>query len=388
MQHKPRILVSNGGYKHTLGAIRWLAFDGFEVDAIGSPRCLASASRYLHRVAFAEDSFNEQGFPEFITFLQRAKYDVFLPISSHAVALAARHIDALRPHCRVPIAERSSIEMCFDKARTNAFAADHGVRGPRTWQPSSSADLSRILREVEFPVVIKRLSELGDFQTRYADAAEDVRAVFEPIFQAGTPLESIPVIQQRIVGPGEGFFALYDRGTCKRVFMHRRVRESPPTGGPSTCAVSIFENDLKFAGTRLLDALEWHGVAMVEFKRDCSTGTLSLIEINPKFWGSLDLALEAGVNFPALAARIALGEDIGYSERYRVGLKYHWPLNGELAHLTKRPQSFMPVMIDCLDPRVRSNIWLSDPGPALHSLKSQLGGLANGIVGRRGGKTS
>jgi predicted ATP-grasp superfamily ATP-dependent carboligase len=89
--------------------------------------------------------------------------------------------------------------------------------------------------------------------------------------------------------------------------MHRRLRETPPSGGPSSCAVSIFENDLKSAGIKLLDHLQWHGVAMAEFKRDAKSSQLYLLEINPKFWGSLDLALDSGVDFPALAARVALG---------------------------------------------------------------------------------
>jgi predicted ATP-grasp superfamily ATP-dependent carboligase len=51
--------------------------------------------------------------------------------------------------------------------------------------------------------------------------------------------------------------------------MHRRVREWPPTGGASAAAESVpHAPALEHAGTRLLDALEWHGVAMVEFKGD------------------------------------------------------------------------------------------------------------------------
>src|SRR5262245_21421749 len=107
MQHKPRILVSNGGYKHTLGAVRWLAADGFEVDAIGARDCLVAKSRLLHEAVFAEESFNEEGILQFLTFLQESRYDVFLPISSHAVALASRHIDKLGRHSCIPIAETS-----------------------------------------------------------------------------------------------------------------------------------------------------------------------------------------------------------------------------------------------------------------------------------------
>ena len=125
------------------------------------------------------------------------------------------------------------------------------------------------------------------------------------------------------------------------------------------------------SGKELLDALNWHGVAMVEFKREERTGHLYLMEINPKFWGSLDLALASGVNFPVLDVCMALGEDIPYSEDYQVGLKFYWPLDGEIRHILENPRAVFPVLLDCLDPRVRSNLWLSDPMPGFYSLYSE-----------------
>ena len=91
------------------------------------------------------------------------------------------------------------------------------------------------------------------------------------------------VLQEYIPGHGCGLFATYQNGACKRVFMHRRVREYPATGGVSSCAESFYDARLEFYGTRMLDALHWHGVAMVEFRRDARDGEYKLMEINPKF---------------------------------------------------------------------------------------------------------
>ena len=88
--------------------------------------------------------------------------------------------------------------------------------------------------------------------------------------------------------------------------MHERIHEFPITGGASTLAKSVFENDLKEIGDKLLSSLNWHGVAMVEFKRDAASGQLKLIEINPKFWGSFELSYKAGINFAYLAYLVAL----------------------------------------------------------------------------------
>jgi protein tyrosine phosphatase (PTP) superfamily phosphohydrolase (DUF442 family) len=150
--------------------------------------------------------------------------------------------------------------------------------------------------------------------------------------------------------------------------MHRRIRETPPTGGVSCCAISIYESDLLAIGKRLLDALVWHGVAMVEFKRERSTGDLYLMEINPKFWGSLDLAIASGVDFPVLDVSMAIGEEIPYSNDYKIGIKFHWPLDGEINHIRSNPKAIIPVLVDSINPRVKSNLRVDDPLPAFHSL--------------------
>ena len=102
---------------------------------------------------------------------------------------------------------------------------------------------------------------------------------------------------------------------------------------------------------------------MVEFRYDVRDNNYKLLEINPKFWGSLDLALAAGVDFPLGLLQMARGGQLDYSEDYRRELRYHWPLSGEVQHVIQRPSSLMPVLLDLLNPRVRSNIWLSDPRP-------------------------
>ena len=81
----------------------------------------------------------------------------------------------------------------------------------------------------------------------------------------------------------------------------------------------------------LLRALGWEGVAMVEYKRDVHSGEHVLMEVNGRFWGSLQLAIDAGVDFPSLLARVALGEKPAPVTRYRLGVRTRWTL-GDLDH--------------------------------------------------------
>ena len=143
----------------------------------------------------------------------------------------------------------------------------------------------------------------------------------------------VPIAQEYVPGDAEcGFFALVDAGELVVTFQHRRVRSYTYSGGASVYRVSVDDAGLREAGTRLLSSLDWHGPAMVEFKRDPRDGAFKLMEINPRFWGSLALPVHAGVDFPALYYRMARGEAVGPVHDYEVGVGCHL-LRGEVSYV-------------------------------------------------------
>src|SRR6185503_13811539 len=154
---------------------------------------------------------------------------------------------------------------------------------------------------------------------------------------AALPTAAFPVLLQREVsGAGEGFFALRWEGRIVAMFAHRRLREKPPWGGVSVYRESIpLADDLAGPGARLLEALDWNGVAMVECKRDASTGRHAIMEINGRFWGSLQLAIDAGVDFPELLVRCVAGETVLGPRAYRFGVRSRW-FWGDVDHLYLR----------------------------------------------------
>ncbi|MCZ7584034.1 MAG: ATP-grasp domain-containing protein [Deltaproteobacteria bacterium] len=114
-------------------------------------------------------------------------------------------------------------------------------------------------------------------------------------------------------------------------FFHRRLRELPPSGGISVLSEAIPPDpEAARAGRALLEALHWTGPAMVEFKRDAD-GRPCLMEINGRFWGSLQLAIDAGVDFPALLVRAAQGDAIVPPD-YKSGTRLRY-LFGDLESL-------------------------------------------------------
>jgi predicted ATP-grasp superfamily ATP-dependent carboligase len=231
---------------------------------------------------------------------------------------------------------------CF-KQNSVAVAERLGIPVPQTY-----SDPTTVTR---FPVVVKK--NVGAGAVRYVnDAAELART---------DTTDSL--VQEYVPGTGYGFFALFDHGRERAIFMHRRLREYPVTGGASTAAESFYDEELRDLGLRLLRGLDWHGVAMVEFKKDERDAIYKLMEVNAKFWGSLDLAIVAGVDFPWLAVQLALGKLDEDVTDYAVGLRFRWAFD-DLMHLAARPSSFSEIVQD-IRSGVENDILLSDPKPAL-----------------------
>jgi predicted ATP-grasp superfamily ATP-dependent carboligase len=250
------------------------------------------------------------------------------------IPVGGRSVEAVALYCpdKAVLPPREAIETCLDKWETMRLARSCSVPAPETHLVGTREEAESL--NIRFPCVLKPRRETDQKFTFYVSSKSEFSekwALAEGICRKAG--QSLPLIQERVHGAGVGFFALCQRGEPKWIFMHRRLREWPVTGGPSTAAASFYHPQLKEYGSRILKALQWHGVAMVEFKFDEGSQKFSLMEINPKFWGSLELGLRAGVNFPAGLVRVFNGEEIPYSEEYDRHLKFYWPLPDDLRAL-------------------------------------------------------
>jgi len=226
-----------------------------------------------------------------------------------------------------------------------------------------------MVEKLHFPVIVKSSDESKHkFPTLYILNKEELSETLDKLEIKYPKIKAnYPLIQEKISGKAYGFFAVYQDGECKKIFMHERVRENPVSGGASTCAKSVYDKDLLIAGKKILDILQWHGQAMVEFKKDEKDNTYKLIEINPKFWGSLELSLAAGMNFPEFLCQIAKGEKLSYSEEYKRNIIFQWIVssNGELYRLLKKPSDIFLVLRDFFRFNSTSDIWFTDFKPVV-----------------------
>ena len=210
-----------------------------------------------------------------------------------------------------------AIDVALDKHLTLELASRLGVPVPdsvliRSLDSATIFEPPTVLKPVRSKVIVD-----GELVTLAPVIAAD-HATRDRMLRAWLP--NTPVLEQRWVpGQGVGIEMLYEHGVKLWHFAHHRRHEIPLTGGASSYRCSMLPPPrLLEAAERLLTDLAWHGVAMVEF-RLAPEGAFWLMEINPRLWGSLALAIDAGVDFPKGLLALARGERPGDQPPFKIG---------------------------------------------------------------------
>src|SRR5260370_30768455 len=274
-----RILITDGNERAALATARSLVRAGHEVCVTAPLRhSLAGVSRGVRARSLRIDPLTDPaGYAAEIGRVARQEgTNVLLPMTDPSVEALLEHRDALPATVTVPVADLAIYRAASDKAGVLELARSCGFAVPDTRIIDSPAHCDAELPDTFFPAVVKpHRSVVGAGNNRHklmvtpvADAAEG-RAVL-----ATLPPSAFPVLlQQRVSGVGEGLFVLRWGGRTVALFAHRRLREKPPSGGVSVYRESIGLDERFVApGLRLLDALEWEGVAVIESKREAETG--------------------------------------------------------------------------------------------------------------------
>jgi predicted ATP-grasp superfamily ATP-dependent carboligase len=308
------ILITDGEQRSALAIVRSLGRAGHRcLVGSGTGRSLAGRSRQARlELQLPDPAASPAEFGAAVrSTVERQNVDVIIPVSEPAL-LAVLAIRRTIP-AAVPFPDIETFQAICDKKRVLATARELGIRVPRQQVIDAPSHASAI--NAPGPLVLKPARSVytapdGTRQkvgVRWAKATADLDTSLRLYPPAAFPI----LVQERIVGPGIGVFVLLHAGECLARFSHLRIREKPPAGGVSVlCQSEPMDEDLLEHTLALLHRFGWSGVAMVEYKRDVSTGEAVLMEINGRFWGSLQLSIEAGVDFPRLLVDTALGKRI------------------------------------------------------------------------------
>jgi len=388
---KFKVLVLDANQRSSLAVIRSLgSLDNVQiftsdstVKAIGG--CSKYSQKYLRYPEIEKAPFAFLNWLEEV--IKSLELDFLMPCTemSSQIILMNR---TLFEGTSIPFDTLENVMAIADKSNLVNIARRIDIASPKSIHYDRASDVDT-LQFTQYPIVIKPSRSLiwngmNCKQTEVKIAKNKVD--LERILTTYRWLESNPfMIQEFIEGHGAGVFALYDKGKPVAFFSHKRLREKPPQGGVSVVSTSTPLNpNLLGNAKKLLDNVKWHGVAMVEF-RVTNDGTPYLMEVNTRFWGSLQLAIDAGVDFPRLLFRISNNEKVELENNYRIGAKLRWFLGDfdslylvlksndySLKTKIKRIMSFLkPDFVNTKHQVARRNDWR----PGIEELKQYLNAL-------------
>jgi len=338
-----RVLVLDGNQNQAVASVRSLAMAGHEV-LVGESSSWSKAgwSRHCSGMFEYPDPVRDVGgfVGQIREIAGRRSGTLVLPMTEiTTLPLSAQRNMLLSAGARLVLPAHEDVLRAFNKDEVIRLAASLGTAVPKTIFVSNGSAARQAGQHLRFPVVIKPRSSVE------SDSGGRVRITGRPLYakdeaELQTRYEQLAkicsgmLVQEFADGDGVGYFALMCHGELRAEFAHRRIRDVHPTGSGSAVRISV-DPDLQVrnASLAILRALNWHGVAMVEFRQAVGQAPV-LMEVNGRFWNSLPLACYAGVDFPALLAQMAEAGDVTKQDGFRKDVRCRWLL-GDFRHLVE-----------------------------------------------------
>ncbi len=265
----------------------------------------------------------------------RDDVSTIVPVREPDVYVLARDRDQFAEHVGTPWPDLDTLQSVQDRARLFEAADRADVDYPATETLDDWEDWDdEAIVKPRYTFHAAEYDDRFDVSHSHHNSTEYVPPGEQPDREElVAEMGHVPLVQEYVPDTDEyAFFALYDEGEAVATFQHRQRRGYKYVGGPSSFRESVSIPELDAAGRRLLDELDWHGLAMVEFLRDPETGEFELMEVNPRFWTSLPFTVQAGVDFPYYYWLLANDRAGEIASSYDVGVAGHL-IRGELLYL-------------------------------------------------------
>jgi len=299
------ILILDGGELSTLSIVRSLGRKGLSITVASvTENAICKHSKYTqHFFTYPDPLSDIDGFNRaIVNHISQIKYDLLIPVTELCTLPLSRIRDQIEQHTTFAVSDSLSLEKVTDKSQTFELAMQVGVPIPKSYNINSQQSFENCIDQLDYPIVLKPIRSIIDptddvrakLNVDYAFDSEQLQKKVTSILKT-----SEIILQEYFTGIGTGIELIADHGQIIHAFQHERIHELPLTGGGSCLRKSVTINPQLLAySQKLIEALNWHGVAMVEFKHNPQTNQSCLMEINGRFWGSLPLAISAGSDFP------------------------------------------------------------------------------------------
>jgi predicted ATP-grasp superfamily ATP-dependent carboligase len=384
-------VVPASRHPHGYASARSLAStDGRATVAVADAGLPVAASRFCDESVRIPPSHDLGAYRDALLGLA-ARPDVrtIIPHRPQGPFVLSKYRERFAEYVDLVVPSLETLRNVHDRKRLVDAAADAGVPVPETRLLGAAADwrVDRVVKSRYNLLVDEYVDSFGPDESRLAKSVTHVPADDAPDAAAiREEMRHEPIVQEYVEGPEYVFGALYDRGEAVATFQHRQLRGDSYVGSGGVYRVSVDVPALEEAGRAILDRLDWHGLACIEYVEDSETGEFKLVEVNPRMWQSLPCATRAGADFPAWYWYLATDRGDRIDPGYRTGVATHY-LHGELEHLVsvrRESSPFVPrpsvpartweVVKSCYEDPHFDYCHLDDPRPGLRELRTDLVG--------------
>jgi len=365
-----RAFVFEGITRECLAVVRSLGRRGVKVD-VGDPHTVNPArfSKYTSDFYKYPDpkTHPEEHHDWLMSHLRKVKYDMIFPLNDHTYEVCTRHQDEIGKLTAVAVNDWDTFELARDKEKTLRHALATGFPVPKTWFPAEYGSIEGLADQIdEYPVLLKPSHSSGSRGVRKVGDRSELIEIYDDMtarygkmlvqdFIPGNEIQDVPMI-----------FNL--QGQVRGALVNNRIRMYPNEGGPNVAGCAIRDDNLRDDAIRFMEKIGWRGVGLVEVKRDPRDGKPKLMEINPRFWGTTQLGISAGIDWPWMLLQATLNGDCEAQMEYKEGIVLRWLIPGELMHFitSKNRRALFPDFFRFRDPSTEYYVFRrEDLRPAL-----------------------
>ncbi len=257
-----------------------------------------------------------------IPFILPVNINMFHLLICHKKKISEAGIKTIR------LPTKEIYELANNKKKICYFLRENNLPHPHTICVDD--DLISHLERVNFPLIIKPSFGGGGHGIKFCEDKETFLQYTKTFNQEINPL----ILQEFVPGYNLGVSVYCVDGKILQYTIQKElIQKDKYDFTPSKIIQFIDDSTLFDVVQKLMMNLNWQGVAHIDIRYNEKTGEYFILEINPRFWGSLLGSYHIGVNFPVICCDDILTGEINDKKKHT---GYYCTLSGYVSLVKRR----------------------------------------------------
>lgn len=331
MDFTGKCLILNGYSRNSLAIIRSLGAKHFKCDMVSydtgnnklNDYYFKHKSKHLDKVILVKKDLplHEQ----LIDILKKENYDFLFAGGTDWSNLIAKYKSNLSTYVKVVSEDYEKIKKVHDKHSSLELISKLNIKHPKSFIAKNHHDLEKIANELDGKAIVKMTDSyasmgLSTYEGTINEFINDYIITYGFDYQKG----NFPIIQQLLKGDLYDTTAFSINGESKAILSQQRIVTAWLKGGGGVVNTTVLKNEIIENTKLILKELKWNGHIEIDWFYNHADKSFYFIEINPKFWGTTQLTISAGYDFPYWSTLLYSNQPIPEIKNFKTGLTYRW----------------------------------------------------------------